>query len=97
MTTFELQLTCDLLEEDDADCAFQVEYAPGTPDVMYLSNGDPGYPGDPAECSVLKAWRVDTAAPLTEDSFRDWSRVEDALYDAANTAYVQHERDYDEV
>lgn len=26
-----------------------VSYTPGTPDVWYLSNGDPGYPGDPPE------------------------------------------------
>jgi hypothetical protein len=24
-------------------------YCPATPDVYYLSNGDPGYPGDPEE------------------------------------------------
>lgn len=24
-------------------------YMPATPDVFYLRNGDPGYPGDPAE------------------------------------------------
>ena len=32
-------------------------YTPGTPDVFYLSNGDPGYPGDPAEVeftSIIK-------------------------------------------
>lgn len=31
---------------------FNCRYAdiyPGTPDVFYLPNGDPGYPGDPAE------------------------------------------------
>lgn len=34
----------------------EVEYAysPGTRDVMYLPNGDPGYPGDPAEFEILK-------------------------------------------
>lgn len=32
----------------------EVEYTyfPGTPDVMYLPNGDPGYPGDPAETEI---------------------------------------------
>lgn len=28
------------------------DYSPGTPDVMYLPNGDPGYPGDPEEFEV---------------------------------------------
>lgn len=29
-------------------------YTPGTPDVMYLPNGDPGHPGDPAKFEVLE-------------------------------------------
>ena len=29
-------------------------YTPGTPDVWYLRNGDPGYPGDPPEIE----WRI---------------------------------------
>ena len=33
-------------------CEF--DYSPGTPDVMYLANGDPGYPGDAAEFVVTK-------------------------------------------
>ena len=32
----------------------QYDFSPGTPDVMYLPNGDPGYPGDPEEFSVTK-------------------------------------------
>jgi len=32
----------------------EYSYTPGTPDVMYLSNGDPGHPGDPAEFEILK-------------------------------------------
>lgn len=35
--------------EVEVTCA----YSPGTPDVWYLPNGDPGYPGDPAECEIL--------------------------------------------
>ncbi|CAB4120838.1 hypothetical protein UFOVP2_16 [uncultured Caudovirales phage] len=31
-----------------------VETSPGTPDVMYMPNGDPGYPGDPPEFAVVK-------------------------------------------
>lgn len=30
------------------------KYYPGTRDVYYLRNGDPGYPGDPAECEILE-------------------------------------------
>lgn len=40
----------------DFDDALFVEYTyyPGTRDVLYLRNGDPGYPGDPAECEIIK-------------------------------------------
>lgn len=34
-------------------------YTKGTPDVYYLRNGDPGYPGDPDEFEVLRV--VDAA------------------------------------
>lgn len=27
-------------------------FSPSTPDVWYLRNGDPGYPGDPAEVEI---------------------------------------------
>ena len=30
----------------------EYDYSPGTPDVHYLPNGDPGYPGDPEEFTV---------------------------------------------
>ena len=31
-------------------------YTPETPDVMYLPNGDPGYPGEAAELEVTHAY-----------------------------------------
>lgn len=36
------------------DWVAQIEYkySPGTPDRWYMPNGDPGYPGDPAEVSI---------------------------------------------
>lgn len=33
-------------------------YTPATPDVFYLPNGDPGYPGEPAELEVTAVWLV---------------------------------------
>lgn len=32
---------------------------PATPDVFYLKNGDPGYPGDPAECEIVAVKSTD--------------------------------------
>ena len=29
------------------------DYVPATPDVFYLRNGDPGYPGSAAELSII--------------------------------------------
>ena len=40
-----------ILGEKEVEVKYQ--YSPGTPDVMYLPNGDPGYPGDPAELEIL--------------------------------------------
>ena len=40
------------------------EYYPATPDVHYMRNGDPGYPGDSAEFNVLAVTRENTIIPL---------------------------------
>lgn len=45
--------TCAIMiGEQDFEVEF--DYTPGTPDVMYLPNGDPGYPGDPEELELGK-------------------------------------------
>lgn len=36
----------------ELDVVVEGTYTPATPDVMYLPNGDPGYPGDPAELEI---------------------------------------------
>lgn len=38
----------------DREVTIHGVFSPGTPDVMYLSNGDPGYPGTPAEFEALR-------------------------------------------
>jgi hypothetical protein len=45
-----MRLDLGVLGERDVEVCF--DYYPGTPDVMYLSNGDPGYPGDPDEANI---------------------------------------------
>jgi hypothetical protein len=40
------------------------DYSPGTPDVMYLPNGDPGYPGDPEE---FEPTRFELETLVTDD------------------------------
>ena len=51
-------MECPICEEGE------LEYQPATPDVWYLSNGDPGYPGDPAEVDCSNE-----NCPMYEDTF----------------------------
>lgn len=46
-----------------------VNYTPATPDVMYMKNGDPGYPGDPEELEIDKLYisGVDVTALYDEE------------------------------
>lgn len=53
------------------------DYWPATPDVMYLPNGDPGYPGDPAEVDIRE---IRDAAGLVIDGGL-WSEIEAEILD----------------
>lgn len=37
----------------ETDAVVTVDYWPGRPAVMYLRNGDPGYPEDPPELEIV--------------------------------------------
>jgi|LakMenE01Jun11ns_1017448.scaffolds.fasta_scaffold9432345_2 hypothetical protein len=64
--------------ELSADIEFEGYATPGTPDVFYLSNGDPGYPGSSPEFQVTKAiWNgVDITEALKKDKDFDWQDIE---------------------
>ena len=51
--------TTTLYREDADGNEIEIEvtgdYTPGSPDVYYTSNGDPGYPGDPEEVEITEA------------------------------------------
>jgi hypothetical protein len=78
----------------------EYDYTPGTPDVYYLSNGDPGYPGDPEEFYVTgvkmqgpdKSWINigELAEALTGDQGGD-----DALTVATYKAVQEERENYD--
>lgn len=51
---FVLSIIADLGMLGEQEVEVTGTYAPGTPDVMYLPNGDPGYPGDPEEFEITK-------------------------------------------
>lgn len=50
---------------DDSDCIVEFRVSPGRPAVMYLPNGDPGYPEDPAELEVIRVTR--NGADVTDE------------------------------
>jgi len=49
-------MTIHLTTTSYIELEFEIEfdYQAGTPDVWYLPNGDPGYPGDPEELDVTE-------------------------------------------
>lgn len=57
----EYHTSIDLGALGELDCIIHFNYSPGTPDRMYLPNGDPGYPGDPSEVDILSLeWPCDS-------------------------------------
>lgn len=60
----------------------EFNYTPGTPDVHYLPNGDPGYPGEAPELEVTSVWmvqgakRINVFSLLSED---DITAIEEDL------------------
>jgi len=86
-----ITMTLDLGALGEQDVTFAVIYSPATPAVRYLSNGDPGYPGDPAELEVIsaKVGDVDITTLLLEN---------DDLYDRLLTEvdeWMREEEDRD--
>ncbi len=77
--------------EDEQTITF--EFRAGRPAVMYLRNGDPGYPADPDEVefvSVLPGSSDDLVQQALEDEAQTWLSSEG--YDAAiEVAAEDHE------
>lgn len=74
---------------DGIDYEVEGDYSPGTPDVHYLANGDPGYPGDPPEFEIEKV-EAD-GKPLTDDEIQalcDDDKWLDKAYEKAGEAYA---------
>lgn len=65
----------------DKSC-FNCRYAhvyPGTPDVFYLPNGDPGYPGDPPEAICTD--------PLASSLEEEYETIMYRFYDMLETSF----------
>lgn len=69
-----------LIERDDVELEVELDgmYHPATPDVWYLSNGDPGYPGDPEEVTDITATLNGEEIELTD---QEYERAESLLMD----------------
>lgn len=66
-------------------------YKAGTPDVRFLSNGDPGYPGDPPEFDIISV-EADDGDPVTGldcDNDEFYYRV---INEAENTLHAETEK-----
>lgn len=51
-TEYHHELTLDLGIFGEQEVTIHYDYSQGRPAVMYLRNGDPGYPEEPAELTV---------------------------------------------
>ena len=75
----------------EAEYEITFEYRPGRPAVMYLRNGDPGYPADPPEIELVSVKPtigiVDAGGftDLAQKDIEEWASewIQDAGYDAA--------------
>lgn len=48
-----LEWPIELADGTEVMYDIEVEITPSTPDVPYLKNGDPGYPGDPGSTEIV--------------------------------------------
>lgn len=58
-----------IITKDDVEFEVEFSYRPGTPDVLYMPNGDHGYPGDPPELEIIKLtlWGVNLIEVIPDD------------------------------
>jgi len=78
-----------ILGEIEVDVDY--DYSPGTPDVMYMPNGDPGSPGDPAELTINSVHYEDKDVTWL---FQDNDTLQDIIYDEISANAEQDAREY---
>ena len=62
------------LDDDGLPVDITYAYTPGRPAVMYLRNGDPGYPADPPEVDFIAVTCADLALPPEyQKKLDDWA------------------------
>lgn len=88
------------LEPDSLEVLIEYKFSPGRPAKMYLRNGDPGYPADPAEVDFLSAKLVhhtinDSMQKMLDEWAVEYLASDDGFTDAVENAQDDSERDYD--
>jgi len=71
MTTFSQTVTLDFGNLGEQEVQVDYTYSPGRPGKMYMPNGDPGYPDEPAEVEILNVWlyELDVLQYLSDSPF----------------------------
>ena len=88
MRTFTLTTHINGPQDSEPEVEITYTYRPGTPDVRYLPNGDPGYPGDPPEVNIFSITRDDdTPIDFDDLSTADQERILDLCYKAREDDY----------
>ena len=54
--TFSQTVTLDFGALGEQEVPVDYTYSAGRPGKMYMPNGDPGYPEEPAEAEILNVW-----------------------------------------
>ena len=69
--TFSQIVTLDFGVLGEHEISVDYTYNAGRPGKMYLRNGDPGYPDEPAEAEILNVWLYgrDVLQYLTDKSY----------------------------
>jgi len=75
----------------DGDLRIRVGGTPGTPNVWYLPNGDPGYPGDPPEVWVEEVLEASCGHEFSDAELEaladdEWEILAEHLADALEAA-----------
>lgn len=70
-TTFSQTATLDFGNLGEHEVQVDYTYSAGRPGKMYMPNGDPGYPDEPAEAEILNVWLhgLDVLQYLTDNSY----------------------------
>lgn len=81
--------TVTMLDDVEVDITITFDYEPGRPAVWYLSNGDPGYPAEPAEIDVIRTVRSDTGEEIDIDTSNMQSELIAAAEDESERQYFE--------